>query len=105
MARETDVAKKIIEAKITLLSPKHSFLSIFLLKEKYDPVSEWHPYIDILPTDYLNFPVLFSDEDLAWLKGSPFLSNQYYFYQSICFPLILISFLRLSSRKKSRHQT
>ena len=31
MARETPVSKKIIKHKLDLLSPKHSFLSTFLL--------------------------------------------------------------------------
>ena len=32
MAKDTSVAKKMIQAKLDLLSPKHSFLSTFLLQ-------------------------------------------------------------------------
>lgn len=76
MARETAVGKKVIAAKLTLLSPKHSFLSMYLLQELDNEKSYWKPYLDILPSNYNQFPVFFSEADLAWLEGSPFLSNQ-----------------------------
>ncbi|KAL4487539.1 hypothetical protein ABPG72_007059 [Tetrahymena utriculariae] len=72
MAKETPVAKKIIAAKLNLLSPKHSFLSTFLLQERKNNESKWKPYLDILPSDYNQFPIFFSEDDLSWLKGSPF---------------------------------
>jgi histone-lysine N-methyltransferase SETD3 len=74
MAKTTEVSKKIIANKLDLLSPKHSFLSTYLLREKKNPASEWKPYLDILPSDYDCFPIFFPQEDLDWLKGSPFLS-------------------------------
>ena len=49
MAKETPVAKKIIQYRLDLLSPKHSFLSTFLLQEKKKEDSFWKPYLDVLP--------------------------------------------------------
>jgi len=57
------------------LSPKHSFLSTFLLQEKRNASSFWKPYLDMLPSDYDTVPIFFPDEDLAWLQGSPFLDQ------------------------------
>lgn len=75
MAKQTPVSKKILENKLELLSPKHSFLSTFLLQEKRNPNSFWKPYLDILPSDYDSMPIFFSEQDLAWLQGSPFLNQ------------------------------
>ena len=75
MAKCTPISKKIIEHKLELLSPKHSFLSTFLLQERRNPASFWRPYLDILPTDYDTMPIFFSEDDLNWLIGSPFLSQ------------------------------
>jgi protein-histidine N-methyltransferase len=75
MAKATAISKKILEKKVELLSPKHSFLSIFLLLERKNESSLWKIYLDILPSDYNNFPIFFTEEDFAWLEGSPFLSN------------------------------
>lgn len=58
-----------------LISPKHSFLSTFIMQEKRKEVSEWHTYIDILPKNFSNFPIFFTDEEKKWLKGSPFLDQ------------------------------
>jgi hypothetical protein len=76
MAKSTPIGQKIINAGLDLLSPKHSFLSTFLLREKKDPNSFWKPYIDLLPTDYNSFPVFFSEDELKWLEGSPFYGNE-----------------------------
>jgi histone-lysine N-methyltransferase SETD3 len=74
LAKTTNASKKIIEYKLDLLSPKHSFLSTYLLREKRNPNSFWKPYLDILPQEYDSFPIFFPEEDLNWLRGSPFLS-------------------------------
>lgn len=74
MAKLTDVSKNIILHKLDLLSPKHSFLSTYLLQEKKNPESYWRPYLDILPSDYDQFPIFFKENDLEWLTGSPFLT-------------------------------
>ena len=75
MAKQTGVSKKILEHKVDLLSPKHSFLSTFLLRERLKPDSFWRPYLDILPSDYDSMPIFFSEDDLSQLEGSPFLTQ------------------------------
>jgi histone-lysine N-methyltransferase SETD3 len=49
MAKQTPISKKILKAGLELLSPKHSFLSTFLLLERLKPDSYWKPYLDCLP--------------------------------------------------------
>jgi histone-lysine N-methyltransferase SETD3 len=75
MGKDTPVGKKMLEHNLDLLSPKHCFLSTFLLLEKANPESFWRPYLDMLPQDYNSFPIFFSESDLDWLEGSPFLSK------------------------------
>lgn len=75
MAKATPIGKKMEEAKIKLLSPKHSFLSSYVLQEKRKPDSFWKPYLDILPNTCNNFPIFFTAEEKEWLKGSPFLDQ------------------------------
>ncbi len=64
---------KIINANLDLLSPKHSFLSAFLLQEKSKDNSQWKNYLNVLPQNYDNFPIFFSEEENQYLIGSPFL--------------------------------
>lgn len=73
MARQTPVGKKMMAANLSLLSPKHSYLSTFLLDEKFNEKSWWAPYLKMLPSDFDSMPIFFPEEDLAWLEGSPFL--------------------------------
>ena len=75
MAKSTGVGKIVSDSGLDMLSPKHSFLSTFLLKERRNPDSIWRPYLDMLPGDYNSFPVFFSNEDMKWLEGSPFAGN------------------------------
>lgn len=72
MAKEAPVGDKIKRAKLTLLSPKHSFLSTYLLQEIHNPDSKWKPFLDMLPKSTNNFPIFFTEEEMEWLRGSPF---------------------------------
>ena len=58
-----------------LISPKHSFLATFIMQERRKDHTIWDPYIDILPKNYTNFPIFFTEEEKKWLKGSPFLDQ------------------------------
>jgi histone-lysine N-methyltransferase SETD3 len=75
MAIGSPVGKKMYEKGLRqrLISPKHSFLSTFIMQEKRKDLSEWHTYIDILPKNFSNFPIFFTEEEKNWLKGSAFL--------------------------------
>ena len=41
--------------------------ALFLLEELKKSDSVWKPYLDILPVDMSNFPIMWSDEELSWL--------------------------------------
>jgi len=60
-------------SKAELLSPKHSHLAAFLLEEKHKRDSFWKSYISVLPEWYEEFPVYYTEQEKALLKGSPFL--------------------------------
>ena len=76
MARKTSIGQKMMKANLRLLSPKHGYLSTFLLLEKAKGEdSFWKPYIDVLPKFFSSFPIFFPEEDKAWLEGSPFLDQ------------------------------
>lgn len=77
MAQTTVISQKILKNNVDVLSPKHTFLATFLLREKNDPNSFWKPYLDLLPSNYSSMPIFFSDEELSWLEGSPFLTQVY----------------------------
>lgn len=73
MSQATEISQKIIKNNLELLSPKHSFLSTFILREKHNRNSFWKPYLDLLPDHYHSMPIFFPESDLSWLEGSPFL--------------------------------
>ena len=75
MAKSAPIGAKMELAHLSLLSPKHSFLSSFVLQERRKPDSIWEPYLDILPKCLSSFPVFFTPEEKKWLEGSPFLGT------------------------------
>lgn len=75
---ETSIGKKMMHHQLRqiLLSPKHSFLTTYVLLEKERGAdSYFFPFIDILPKSFENFPIFFDEEEKEWLKGSPFLQQ------------------------------
>mgnify|MGYP002624900556 FL=1 len=71
---ETSYGKKIGEFMYNELnSPKHCLLSSFLLYEENN--SKYRYYFDLLPKDFSNFPIFYTNKELEYLKGSPFLSQ------------------------------
>ena len=56
-----------------LYSPKHCLLTSFLLYEEKNPKYKY--YFDLLPNDFSNFPIFYTQEELDLLKGSPFLKQ------------------------------
>ncbi|KAL4496233.1 hypothetical protein ABPG72_012970 [Tetrahymena utriculariae] len=75
LSKELPICQLIESKNIRLLSPKHTFLSIYIIIEKKNHKSFWKPFLDILPVEYTTFPILYTDEELFWLKGSPFLNQ------------------------------
>ena len=73
-ALNTTYGKKIGEFMYNELnSPKHCLLSSFLLYEEKNPKYKY--YFDLLPKDFTNFPIFYTNKELDYLKGSPFLSQ------------------------------
>ena len=73
-AFETSYGKKIGEFMYNELnSPKHCLLTSFLLYEEKNPKYKY--YFDLLPKDYSNFPIFYTNKELDYLKGSPFLDQ------------------------------
>ena len=71
---ETEYGKKIGEFMYKeLYSPKHCLLTSFLLYEEKNPKYKY--YFDLLPNDFSNFPIFYTQEELDLLKGSPFLKQ------------------------------
>lgn len=68
-AKECRIAKEMEEAGFR---PKsiHTWLAFYLLEERRSKVSEFKPYIDILPKHYRNFPSFYSSDELAKMQGS-----------------------------------
>ena len=75
MAKESPYGMKMVSANLNLNSPKHCFLTTYILQEKLNPQTKWQNYIEILPKSYENFPIFFTEEVKKMLLGSPFLSN------------------------------
>jgi histone-lysine N-methyltransferase SETD3 len=77
LAFASPVGKRMYEKGLRqrLISPKHSFLSTFIMQERRKPDTIWFSYLDILPKNFSNFPVFFEDDDKKWLEGSPFLEQ------------------------------
>ena len=75
MAKESPYGMKMVSANLNLNSPKHCFLTTYILQEKLNPQTKSQNYIEILPKSYENFPIFFTEEEKKMLLGSPFLSN------------------------------
>lgn len=74
LAKSTEMGAKLANFMYSELnSPKHSLLTSFILNEMKNPNTKWRHYLDILPKDYSSFPIFYSEEELKWLEGSPFL--------------------------------
>lgn len=74
MAKESPICLQLVSANVEFISPKHTYLAVFLLQElSKGEKSQWHLYLDILPKDHSSFPINFSNSELSQLIGSPFL--------------------------------
>ena len=77
MAFKSPVGKLMYEKGLRqrLISPKHSFLSAYIMQERRKQQQEFTEYLDILPKSCVDFPIFFTEEEKSWLKGSPFLNQ------------------------------
>ena len=73
MCKESPLGAKIMAAGLfdKLVYPKYIIMATFLLEEKLKGAeSKFKHFLNILPTDLSEFPVLFTDEEKEWLNGS-----------------------------------
>ncbi len=75
MAKAAPLGKKMVEAGLDLLSPKHCFLTTYVLQERRNPFSKWRFFLEILPKTMDSFPIFFEGEEEDLLAGSPFLDQ------------------------------
>ncbi|EWM25607.1 set domain containing protein [Nannochloropsis gaditana] len=75
MGKESDVGKAVLASNLPLDAPKHIFLMLFMLTDRRNPSSFFKPYYDILPSSLSNMPIFWTDEELAYLKGSHLLTQ------------------------------
>ena len=74
IALSTSIGKEIGKFMYQELhSPRHSLFSSFLLSEAQS--EKWKFYFDLLPKDFSYFPIFYTDKELEYLRGSPFLSQ------------------------------
>ena len=48
----------------------HMMLTLYLMEERLNPGSNIDDMIALLPKDWSQFPLMYTNEDLKWLKGS-----------------------------------
>lgn len=75
VAKAAPIGVKITAANLILMSPKHCYLSSFLLQERTKTDSFWRPFLDILPQFFNSFPIFYSPAEKSLLSGSPFLDT------------------------------
>eukprot|EP00954_Amorphochlora_amoebiformis_P000263 21374-Amorphochlora_amoeboformis.AAC.2 len=71
-ARDSPTARKIIEKKIEINDEftDQVFLTIFFLDDRESKKSFYAPYYAVLPNNRHDFPVFWSEEQVAWFCGS-----------------------------------
>jgi len=79
MGRKTKIGHRVQQAlrnnEISLSVPNHCQVIIYMLTTMRDPNHFFQPYYSILPADFNNFPIFWTQEELQWLKGSHLLSQ------------------------------
>jgi len=60
-----------LNLKDKMKNPKFAFFAAFLCDELKKEKSEWDLFLKILPANFDEFALNYSEEDLKWLEGSP----------------------------------
>ena len=63
----------ITEPFVDLFRSRHSLFALFISLERHNSNSFWTPYISLLPSDFSNYPILFTEKELKYLTGSSLL--------------------------------
>lgn len=74
---QTKTGKLVFSQNPTLSAPALLSVVMFILEhQRLGEQSFFHPYLDILPQDWSNFPIFWRSEDLQeWLQGSPLVQD------------------------------
>ncbi|KAL3781897.1 hypothetical protein HJC23_004082 [Cyclotella cryptica] len=77
MGQTTPIGRKILASDLELDAPKHIFLMIYLLWDKWTngDKSFFAPYYAVLPKRLRNMPIFWDEEELRYLEGSHLLSQ------------------------------
>ena len=70
VAEASPIGQAILAIEGELVSPDHSLLAAYLLEERRRGGSPFAPYLDTLPESFPTHPLFFSDDEMAWLRGS-----------------------------------
>eukprot|EP00949_MAST-11_sp_MAST-11-sp1_P001255 g1255.t1 len=71
MGQQTDIGKKVHNnPNCHIIVPAHTQVIIYMLLTMRDPNHFFKPYYDILPREFSNFPIFWSQEELRMLEGS-----------------------------------
>ena len=87
MADESPLCLKIKEKGFENIpmDTNDTFMALYLLEQNEKGDSKFKKWLDVLPSDFNNFPIFFTDDELDYLIGSPFkdyLSGENKFYIS-----------------------
>ncbi len=72
---ETELGRQLFASSAQLSTPNLVAVIIYILTTREDAEHFFQPYYRILPKDYSNFPIFWSEEQLAWLQGSPLVED------------------------------
>jgi histone-lysine N-methyltransferase SETD3 len=53
-----------------LVNNENGVVATLLIEEEQKPDSHWRPYLDVLPKDFSNHPIFYSNEEIMMCKGS-----------------------------------
>ena len=73
VSEQTKIAKHLYS--IGILKPTHYvydmlLLQLMIMEERRNPNSKLKDFIGMIPKDWTNFPLLYTEEDMKCLKGS-----------------------------------
>ena len=73
---QTETGRLIQAHRSRFIVPHHLLVIAFMMEEdEKGAESEYAPYLAVLPKDTTNFPVYWTEEELAWLQGSSLLAE------------------------------
>lgn len=75
LGRETEIGRLVKKSGIKISWDYLFYIALFIMEQMHDEKSFWKPYMDVYPRNVSNFPMFYTAEEKAMLKGSPILSH------------------------------